>query len=266
MENENSPDISNGLFLNSGTWQNNETQDKKQFENAYSKIKIYRNLKGKTKQKEVILIKNDKLNSTNKRIEPKILQIGELNTEEDLCNDELDEFSELNIKGKISSINMKDNNINNIDKKNLSKPSYKKEICLTEHGNYIDPVINNKIHGGHSRNLSSNNMGPINPINKIYSNITSGLTPNNNAIPIGNYTPAPRNINYGQSNLNRFNSNIMFGANNINPSNMWNMMMYKNTKNKNTIVSQSNYSSSNKIRDGIENEDSTEIGDYSHEE
>ena len=45
---------------------------------------------------------------------------------------------------------------------------------------------------------------------------------------------------------------------------MGNMMMYKNTQN--SLVSQSNYSSCNKIRDAVENEDSTEIGDYSHEE
>jgi len=205
------------------------------------------------------MIKNEKLNTTNKKLESKISQMNKSNTEEDFYNYDLDEFSDLNDKKQVTSINMKNNNINNLDKKTLSKPSYKKEICLTEHGNYIDPVINNKIHGGHSRNLSSNYMGPI---NKIYNNMNYNLTPNKNkAIPVGNYTPAPRNLNFGQNN--RFNSSLIF-KNNLNPSNMGNMMMYKNTQN--SLVSQSNYSSCNKIRDAVENEDSTEIGDYSHEE
>ena len=216
------------------------------------------------------MIKNDaKLKIANKKIEKKITQISETNTENDCYIDDLDEFSDMHIN-KVNTINMKDNDINNVDKRN-NKLSYKKEIFLNEPDNFIDPVINNKILGGHSRNLSSsNNQGPI---NKMLNSINCNLTPNKNkAIPFGNYTPAPRNLNFGNNNVNCFNSNLIFNKNNnFNPhpssiSNMGNRMMYNNQNKQNSFVSQSNYSSSNKMRDGIENEDSTEIGDYSHEE
>lgn len=233
-------------------------------ENNFYKI---RNQKKKPKQKEVIMIKNERLNIAKKKIDPKIPKfpqnpINKSTNEEDYYNDDLDEFSEQNDKKLITSINMKDNNINNLDKKINTKPSYKKEMSLTEHSNYIDPVINN-FHGGggqgHSRNLSSNNMGT--PVNKFYNNSNYSLTPNKNKdIPVGNYTPAPRNLNFAQNN--RFNNSLIFNKSNLNPSNIGYMMMNKNTQN--SFVSQSNYSSSNK--NPIENEDSTEIGDYSHEE
>ena len=212
------------------------------------------------------MIKNDKTNNTNKKQEMKN-SISQSNTEEDCDIEDLDEFSEMHVdKNKITSINMKYNDINMLDKRNKGQYSYKKNICLTEPDNFIDPVINNKILGGHNRNLSSNTQGPINKMfNNVNSNFTN-LTPNKNkAIIFGNYTPAPRNLNFGQNNYNCFNNNLMFNNNNPNhPSNMGNMMMYKNTQN--SFISQSNYSSSNKMRDVFENEDSTEVGDYSHEE
>jgi hypothetical protein len=208
----------------------------------------------------------------NKKIEKNNTRISHTNTENDCyVDDSLDEFSDMHIN-KVNTISMKDNDINNVDKRNNNKLSYKKEIFLNEPDNFIDPVINNKILGGHSRNLSSsNNQGPI---NKMLNSINSNLTPNKNkAIPYGNYTPAPRNLNFGNNNVNCFNSNLIFNkSNNFNNhpssiSNMGNRMIYNN-QNNHSFISQSNYSSSNKMRDGngIENEDSTEIGDYSHEE
>lgn len=190
--------------------------------------------------------------------------ISEINTEEDCYVDDLDEFSDLTNKNKINTINMKDNNINNVDKRNF-KLSYKKEIFLNEPDNFIDPVINNKILGGHSRNFSSsNNQGPI---NKMLNSINCNLSPNKNkAIPFGNYTPAPRNLNFGNHNYNRFNSNLMFNKNINHPSNMSNMGNMMMNRNQNSFNTQSKHSSSNKFKEGIENEDSTEIGDYSHEE
>lgn len=129
--------------------------------------------------------------------------------EENYSNyDELDEFGEMPVdRNKVSSIKIKENDINFLDKRKKGKYSYKKDICITEPKNFIETDINNNIPGpgGHTRNLSSNNIAPITAMfNNV--NINCNVTPNKNKpIHFGNYTPT--NMNFPQ-NLYRYNSNL----------------------------------------------------------
>ena len=126
-ENSHSPeDSSNTYLFNSGVWENHDPQNPKEFENAYSKIKTQRKLQGKTKPKETIMIKNDKLNPKNlksldiRNTKSNLQNKNLINNENDEIynDDELDEFGEMTIdRNKINSINIKENDINFLDKR-----------------------------------------------------------------------------------------------------------------------------------------------------
>ncbi len=214
-------------------------------------------------------------------------------TESDF-NEDIEEFNQLGLekdaKNKISSINMKYNDINMIDNKNKAgsaipgQYSYKKHLCITEPDGFIDHALHTTaVHRMHSRNLSSSVLpGGHNNIfcgngsngNNISFNYTN-LTPNKASIPFGTtYNLTPRNLNFPQHNYGIMNNNLMFNnSQQINnqishPNNFGNRMLF-NANTGSFISHQSNYSSSNKVRElggCYENEDSTEVGDYSHEE
>lgn len=263
-------DINAPLFLNEKTWKYDVMQDPNQFDNAYSKIKKEKR-KINNKIVEVIKIKTEKLNLNKyKELKNPHCEPTQAYTEGDF-NEDLDEFSEVKADKKIiGSINMKFNDINVIDNKNKGQYSYKKQLCITEPDNFIDTTANMKLHGMHTRNLSSTLL-PAGG-NKYYNNYInynfSNLTPNNNkGIPYTTYNLTPRNLNFHpQNNFGLMKNNIIYNnnPNQINPPNFNNVVMTKTTG---SFVSQSNYSSCNKARDGAyeHNEESTE-GDYSHEE
>ncbi len=218
-------------------------------------------------------------------------RISPVITESDF-NEDIEEFNELNLdkdKNIINSINMKYNDINLIDNKNKNgssaQYSYKKQLCITEPDTFIDPINHNtEVHGMHNRNLSNNVLPGAgnkffngnNNLNNSNNNIGynfSNLTPNKGKMGFGTYNLTPRNLNYPtQHNLGIINNNLIFNKNQINsvshPNNFGNMMMYK--ANTGSFVShQSNISSSNKLRDlgnYEQQEESTEVGDYSNEE
>ena len=277
------------LFLNEKTWKYDVAQDSNQFDSAYSKIREgkVRRPKNQKKQFEVIQIKlnekynipknpNNNLNVNYKGYENKASPVI---TESDF-NDDIDEFNELSLekdKNKIASIDMKYNDINMIDNKNKGgmgqgQYSYKKQLCITEPDNFIDPINHNKhIHGMHNRNLSSSilpNNGNRFFTNNVNLNFTN-LTPNKNKVMpfAGGFNLTPRNLNFPQNNFGIINNNLIYNNAQIShPNNFANMMMYKN--NTGSFISQSNYSSSNQMREQgcYEHEVSTEVGDYSHEE
>ena len=157
---------------------------------------------------------------------------------------------------------MKYNDINIINNKNKGQQTYKKHICITEPDTISESNNNPRYH--HNRNLSSS---VIPGANKMINNIYYNLTPNNNKIiPFGSYNLTPRNLNFQQSNFGIVNNNLIYNNHQqINHQNNFGNIMYKN--NTGSFISQSNYSSSNKVKDCYENnEESTEIGDNSHEE
>lgn len=293
---------------NEKTWKYDVSQDSNQFDSAYYKLRKEKVRKSKHPNKviEVIHMKNthnSNHNSTlnyekyalNSKLVAKDLKSFEYRgspviTESDF-NEDIEEFNELSLekdaKNKISSINMKYNDINMIDNKNKAggglpgQYSYKKHLCITEPDSFIDPVMHTTgIHGMHNRNLSSSVLPGAN--NKIFSgsNSNSGnninfnftnLTPNKGNMPFGSYNLTPRNLNFPQHNYGIINNNLIFNNSGINqishPNSFGNRMLFK--ANTGSFIShQSNYSSSNKVREHgcYENEESTEVGDYSHEE
>lgn len=183
---------------------------------------------------------------------------------------------------------MKYNDINMIDNKNKNGPSgqysYKKQLCITEPDNFIDPIIHTTaIHGMHNRNLSNSVLPGAgnkflngnNNLNNSSNNIGynySNLTPNKGKLGFGSYNLTPRNLNYPtQHNLGIINNNLIFNNNQLNnishPTNFGNVMMYK--ANTGSFVSHQSNISSSKLRDlgnYEQHEESTEVGDYSHEE
>lgn len=296
---------------NEKTWKYDVSQDSNQFDSAYYKLRKEKVRKSKHPNKiiEVIHMKNthnlnlnQNLNLNNnekftvnsksaaKELKSLEFRASPVITESDF-NEDIEEFNELSLekdpKNKISSINMKYNDINMIDNKNKAgvghpgQYSYKKHLCITEPDSFIDPVLHTTaIHGMHNRNLSSsvlqggNNKifggGNGNNNNNINFNFTN-LTPNKGNMPYGTYNLTPRNLNFPQHNYGIINNNLVFNNSQINqishPPSFGNRMVFK--ANTGSFIShQSNYSSSNKVRDHgcYENEESTEVGDYSHEE
>lgn len=273
MEQENnSNEINTPLFLNEKTWKYEVSQDSNQFDNAYLKIRKEKR-KPKNKVFDVIHIKTDKLNTLkNRDSKPLNFEPSPTITESDF-NEDLDEFSEINLEKKtIGSINMKFNDINLIDIKNkvTGQYSYKKHLCITEPDNFIDTSTNTNIYGMHNRNLSTSiTQGGNKFFNNNINHNFSNLTPNTNkVIPFGTYNLTPRNFNFQpQNNYGIINNNIIYN-NNLNQINHHTNFGKIMTTNPGSFISQSNYSSNNKVRDvGYEhNEESTEVGDYSHEE
>lgn len=286
------------FFGTEKTWKLDVAQDSNQFDSAYIKLRKEK-VRTKTKQQnkiiEIIQFKNtqnanEKYPLTSKQTDKQLKSFEFRNspviTESDF-NEDIDEFNELSLekdatKNKISSINMKYNDINLIDNKNKAghpgQYSYKKQLCITEPDSFIDPVLHTTaIHGMHNRNLSSsvlpvanNKFFPGGSGNNINFNF-SNLTPNKNNMAFGSYNLTPRNLNFPQHNYGIINNNLIFNNSGINqhshPNSFGNRMLFK-TNTGSFISHQSNYSSSNKVREHgcYENEESTEVGDYSHEE
>lgn len=311
---------------NEKTWKYDVSQDSNQFDSAYSKLRKEKVRKSKNHQNkiiEVIHIKNThtltnsnsyankNLNSLQSEKYASALsgkpaatkdfksieyRASPVITESDF-NEDIEEFGQLSLenkdaKNKISSINMKYNDINMIDNKNKAgganvlpgQYSYKKHLCITEPDSFIDPVLHTTaIHGMHNRNLSSSvlpgaankffgcnaNNGNNNNVNFNFTN----LTPNKCNMPfVGSYNLTPRNLNFPQHNYGIINNNLIFNNSHVNqishPNSFGNRMLFK--ANTGSFIShQSNYSSSNKVREHgcyENNEESTEVGDYSHEE
>ena len=280
---------------NEKTWNYDVAQDSNQFDSAYLKLRKekVRKIKHQNKIIEIIHMKNtlEKYALTSKPSAKDLKSIdykaSPVINESDF-NEDIDEFNELSLekdatKNKISSINMKYNDINMIDNKNkvgLGHPghySYKKHLCITEPDSFIDPVLHTTaIHGMHNRNLISSMLPAAN--NKFFGgnannnnfNFTN-LTPNKGNMPFGSYNLTPRNLNFQQHNYGIINNNLIFNNSGINqishPNSFGNRMLFK--ANTGSFIShQSNYSNSNKVREHgcYENEVSTEVGDYSHEE
>jgi len=284
------------FLSNEKTWKYDVAQDSNQFESAYSKIRKEKFRKNKNPNKiiEVIHIKSSEKYGLSKPLSgttaiPQDLKKFEFKTspvitQESDFNEDIDEFNELSIekdKNKINTISMKYNDINMIDNNNkagLNHPgqySYKKPLCITETDSFIDSVQQTSIHGMHNRNLSNSVLnGNGNNLfnNRSNMNVNFGnLTPNKGNIAFGSYNITPRNLNFPQQNYGIINNNLIFNNSGINqvsnPNNFCNRIMYK-TNTGSFISHQSNPSSSNQFREAgyYENEDSTEVGDYSHEE
>jgi len=275
------------FFSNEKTWKCDTTQDSNQFDSAYLKLrkeKVSRKSKIPIKTFELINMKNtdkypfSKQANSSRTVSNDFKSIetraSPLITQESDFNEDLDEFNELCIekdKNKINLINIKNNDIhliNNKNKANLEPPgqySYKKQLCITEPDNFIDPFYpttgSNGIHNRNSSNQIINNN----------NNFNFNITPNKTTIPYVRYNLTPRNLNYPQPYGGVINNNIIYSNTPINKisnsNNFGNVMMFNTHKNS-FISYQSGISSSNKVKEQgfYENEESTEIGDFSHEE
>lgn len=162
---------------------------------------------------------------------------------------------ELNIVNKISAINIKANNINQINKKpTIDNLYYRTNICRTEPDEFIN---NNYISNRNNLNVFSSNSFVDNNARHL-RNVNNIMQINK---PIGNnlYTPQKHLSNPSNNAFNNFTSYNKFIGNNL----MSNFNYTPNTQgqviNRSSMVSNNtDYSSNNKKRQGGLNDEGSE--------